>query len=231
MSSQLHDIREYAENTLKMQNGLMILMADLVEIRDSDTGDHIQKTAAYVQIILEGLKLKGYYPDIITPQYKEDVIKSAPLHDIGKIKIPDAILNKPGKLTDEEYEQMKTHTTIGKEIIDKAINGVDGSGFLTEARNMVAYHHERWDGKGYPEGLKGEEIPLSARIMAVADVFDALSSPRVYKPAFPMEKSLQIIEEGKGTQFDPKCVEVFLESLPKIKAALKRINPDYIEFR
>jgi len=225
MSSQLHDIREYAENTIRMQNGLMVLMADMVEIRDSDTGDHIQKTAAYVQIILEGLHLKGYDPEILTPQYKEDVIRSAPLHDIGKIKIPDAILNKPGKLTDEEYEIMKTHTVIGRDIIDKAISEIEGDGFLREARNMVAYHHERWDGKGYPEGLKGEDIPLSARIMAVADVFDALASPRVYKPAFTLEESLKIIEEGKGTQFDPQCVEVFLESLPKIKNVLKHHNP------
>ena len=229
MAKQLHDIRQYAENTIKMQNGLMVLMADMVEIRDSDTGDHIQKTASYVQIILEGLRLKGYYPDILTPQYKEDVIRSAPLHDIGKIKIPDAILNKPGKLTDDEYEIMKTHAVIGRDIIDKAISEVEGEGFLHEARNMVAYHHERWDGKGYPEGLKGEEIPLSARIMAVADVFDALASPRVYKPAFPLQKALQIIEEGKGTQFDPKCVEVFMESLPKVKNILKRHNPGYLD--
>ena len=224
MAEQYRDIRQFSENVMKMQDGLIILMADMVENRDSDTGDHIQKTAAYVRIILRGLKRKGYYLEALTPEYMEYVEKSAPLHDVGKIRIPDAVLNKPGKLTPEEFEIMKTHATAGKDIIDKAIRTVEGGTYLTEARNMAAYHHERWDGNGYPEGLKGEEIPLSARIMSVADVFDALCSTRVYKPAFPLEEALKIIEEGKGTQFDPRCVEVFLDALPDIKAVLRRYN-------
>jgi HD-GYP domain-containing protein (c-di-GMP phosphodiesterase class II) len=154
----------------------------------------------------------------------EYVEKSAPLHDVGKIRIPDAVLNKPGKLTPEEFEIMKTHATVGKEIIDKAISTVEGGSYLKEARNMAAYHHERWDGKGYPEGLKGEEIPLSARVMAVADVFDALTSKRIYKPAFSIEEALKIIEEGRGTQFDPRCVDVFLEALPDVRAVIRRYN-------
>ena len=225
MADQYRDIRQFSENVMKMQDGLIILMADMVENRDSDTGDHIQKTAEYVHIILRGLKRRGYYVDQLSPEYVEYVVKSAPLHDVGKIRISDTVLNKPGKLTPEEYEIMKTHATAGKEIIEKAISTVEGENYLTEARNMAAYHHERWDGKGYPEGLKGEEIPLSARVMAVADVFDALTSTRVYKPAFPLEEALKIIEEGKGTQFDPKCVEVFLEALPDIKNVLKRYKP------
>jgi HD-GYP domain-containing protein (c-di-GMP phosphodiesterase class II) len=136
--------------------------------------------------------------------------------------ISDMILNKPGKLTDEEYEIMKSHTTHGKEIMEKAIATVEGESYLKEARNMAAYHHERWDGKGYPEGLRGEVIPLSARIMSVADVFDALTSRRVYKPAFPLEKALEIIQEGSGTQFDPKCVDAFLDALPEVKQVLKK---------
>ncbi|WP_051688924.1 HD-GYP domain-containing protein [Butyrivibrio sp. AE2032] len=224
MADQYRDIRQYSENVMKMQDGLIILMADMVEKRDSDTGDHIQKTAAYVRIILRGLKRKGYYLEKLTPQYMEYVEKSAPLHDVGKIRIPDAVLNKPGKLTPEEYEIMKTHASAGKEIINKAITTVEGETYLREACNMAAYHHERWDGTGYPEGLKGEEIPLSARVMAVADVFDALCSRRIYKPAFPIEDALKIIEEGKGTQFDPKCVEVFLEALPDIKAVLRKYH-------
>ncbi|MBR5116435.1 MAG: HD domain-containing protein, partial [Lachnospiraceae bacterium] len=223
-AEQMRELRHYAEATAQMQNGLIMTMADMVENRDSDTGAHVQKTAAYVRIILEGLKCKGYYERKLTRKYMNDVIMSAPLHDVGKIRIPDAVLNKPGKLTEEEYAIMKTHTTAGKEIMEKAIETVQGGSYLKEARNMAAYHHERWDGKGYPEGLKGEVIPLSARVMAIADVFDALASPRVYKPAFPFEKAVGIIEEGAGAQFDPKCVEVFLEALPQVQQVLRKYH-------
>ncbi len=219
-AEQMRDIRHYADANAKMQNGLIITMADMVENRDSETGAHSQKIAAYVKIILEGLKRKGYYASKLTPKYIGDVVTSAPLHDVGKINIPDAILNKPGKLTPEEFEIMKTHTTAGKQIMEHAISTVSGENYLKEARNMAAYHHERWDGKGYPEGLHGEVIPLSARIMSVADVFDALVSKRVYKPAFPLEQAIEILKEGAGTQFDPKCVEVFLESMDEVKEVL-----------
>ena len=224
MADQYRDIRRYSDNVLKMQDGLITLIADMVEDRDSDTGYHIQKTASYVRIIMDGLKRKGYYAEQLTPQFVEYVVKSAPLHDTGKIKISDTILNKPGRFTPEEYEIMKKHAVYGKEIIDKAISTVEGESYLREASNMAGYHHERWDGKGYPNGLKEEEIPLSARIMAVADVFDALASKRVYKPAFPLDEALRIIEEGKGTQFDPRCVEVFLEAVPDIEAVLKEYD-------
>ncbi len=220
--AQLGDIRSKSESIARMQNGLIITMADMVENRDSDTGAHVLKTAAYVRIILQGLKRNGYYSEKITDKYMRDVELSAPLHDVGKINISDTILNKPGKLSDEEYEIMKTHTIAGKAILEKAINSMEGDNYLKEARNMAAYHHERWDGKGYPEGLHGEVIPLSARIMAVADVFDALSSPRVYKPAFPFDEAMKIITDASGTQFDPKCVEVFAESAAEVKKVLKK---------
>ena len=222
MAEQIRSIRYYSNATAKMQNGLIMTMADMVENRDSDTGAHVQKTAAYVRILLETLRKKGYYADKIKPNYISDVEMSAPLHDVGKINIPDAVLNKPGKLTDEEFAIMKTHTTAGKKILEKAINTLQGENYLKEARNMAAYHHERWDGKGYPEGLHGEVIPLSARVMAIADVFDALVSPRVYKPAFPLEKAVSIIQEGSGTQFDPKCIEAFTDALPQFVEVMKK---------
>lgn len=227
---QLRRVRRLSDSALKMQDGLIITMANLVENRDSDTGAHVQKTAAYVKIIVEGLKRKGYYAEKITPKFISDVVRSAPLHDVGKINIPDGVLNKPGKLTDEEYEIIKTHTISGRDIMEQAIDTVEGENYLKEARNMAAYHHERWDGKGYPEGLHGEVIPLSARIMAVADVFDALTSERVYKPAFPMEKALQMIQEEAGHQFDPKCVEVFMESVQEVRVILKKYNTSKTSF-
>ncbi len=219
---QLNENHTKSAATSKMQNVLLMTMADMVESRDSNTGAHVLKTAAYVRIILQGLKRNGYYTEKITDKYMRDVEMSAPLHDVGKISIPEAILNKPGKLTSEEFEIIKTHTTAGKAILENAINSMDGDNDLKEARNMVAYHHERWDGKGYPEGLHGEVIPLSARIMAIADVFDALSSPRVYKEAYAFDESVKIIEGGSGTQFDPKCVEVFMESITEIKKVYKK---------
>lgn len=228
-AEQVRAIRRYADSSAKMQNGLIVTMADMVENRDSDTGAHVQKTAAYVKIILEGLQKKGYYAEKITPKYISDVVMSAPLHDVGKINISDTILNKPGKLTEEEFDIMKTHTKSGRLIMDHAISTVEGESYLKEARNMAAYHHERWDGKGYPEGLHGEAIPLSARIMAVADVFDALTSKRVYKPAYPLEKAVEIIKRGSGSQFDEKCVEVFLDSLSEVKNVLTKYNDKDIE--
>ncbi|MCR5501592.1 MAG: HD domain-containing protein [Lachnospiraceae bacterium] len=219
---QLNENHNKSDAISKMQNALIITMADMVESRDSDTGAHVLKTTEYVHIILQGLKRNGYYSEKLTDKFIRDVEMSAPLHDVGKINIPDAILNKPGKLTDEEFAIMKTHTTAGKKILENAISSMEGDNYLKEARNMAAYHHERWDGKGYPEGLHGEVIPLSARVMAVADVFDALSSPRVYKPAFPFDKAVQMIRDGAGTQFDPKCTEVFLESLPEVRKTLRK---------
>ena len=200
----------------QMQSGLIILMADLVESRDKSTGDHIRKTAAYVRIIIEELQKEKVYTDMLTDEYVSKIVNLAPLHDIGKIHISDAILNKPGKLTDEEFKIMKEHTTAGYEILINAKDLVPEADYLEEAEKLAAFHHERWDGKGYPNGLSGEEIPLSARIMAVADVFDALVSPRCYKPPFSYDTALSIIREGAGTQFDPKIVEAFLNAQDRV---------------
>ena len=220
----VNDIRHQSEAIEQLQDGLIVTMADMVEGRDSDTGNHVRKTAAYARIIMESLRSMGCYTDQLTDKYISDVEKSAPLHDVGKISVSDVILNKPGKLTDEEFCIMQTHTTAGKEMIDQVIQTVHGESYLMEGRNLAGYHHEKWNGKGYPEGLAGEEIPLSARVMAIADVFDALSSKRIYKDAMPFEKAVSIIKEDSGSHFDPKCVEAFLNSLDEIRAVLDQYN-------
>ena len=212
------EVQKKGEQIAKLQNGLIIVLADMVESRDQCTGDHIKKTAAYTKIIMEQMKREGIYADQMTDEFIDDVVNSAPLHDIGKIHVPDAVLNKPGRLTDEEFRQIQEHTTAGGEIIDRAIAYVsEDSGYLREARNLAVSHHEKWNGKGYPLGLKGEEIPLSARIMAVADVFDALVSRRSYKAPFPIEKAIDIIRSDAGTHFDANVVKAFLDAEDEIR--------------
>lgn len=203
------DINHKNETIRKMHDAFLITLADMVENRDQNTGDHIRKTASYVEIILNELKREGVYLEQLTDKYIQNVVSSAPLHDVGKINVSDVILNKPGKLTDEEFEIMKTHTTAGGKIISSLIDKVPDSDYLYEAKNLAMYHHEKWNGKGYPSGLAGEDIPLSARVMAVADVFDALISNRCYKKGFPYDKALGIIREERGMQFDPKIVDAF----------------------
>ncbi|MBR2788910.1 MAG: HD domain-containing protein [Erysipelotrichaceae bacterium] len=216
--SYLVETQKQAAALNKMQNGLIMVLADMVESRDQCTGDHVRKTAAYCRIILEQLKKDGEFTAQLTNSYIDDVVNSAPLHDIGKIKVPDAILNKPGKLTDEEFAIMKTHTTAGNEIIQEAMELVStDSGYLKEAKNLATYHHEKFNGKGYPVGLSGDDIPLSARVMAVADVFDALVSRRSYKEPFTFDKAMEIIEEGSGNHFDPRIVKAFFEAKDKVR--------------
>ncbi len=221
-ADQIRSIRMLIRTNERMQSGLIVTMADIIENQSIDSKAHIQKTAEYVRIILEGLKRKGYYAEKMTDKFMNDVEMSAPLYDIGKVKIPEAILNKPGKLTDEENEIMKTHTTVGKRILENAISTVEGENYLKEARNMAAYHHENWDGSGFPIGLHGEVIPLSARIMAIADSFDELTSSRVYKDAVSPQEALEEIKKASGRKFDPRCVEVFEESFTEVRGVLRK---------
>lgn len=199
----------FQEKVSRMQSGMITFMAEVVENRDDNTGGHIRRTAEYVECIAKEMKRQGVYSNILTDRYLSDMVVAAPLHDIGKIHIPDAVLNKPGKLTEEEFGIMKTHTTAGEELLTHAKAELGESGYLNTAVEMAAYHHEWWNGKGYPYGISGEEIPLCARIMAVADVFDALTSKRCYKSAMPLEKAYAIIREESGTHFDPAVVEAF----------------------
>lgn len=201
----------YHKRVSRMQFNIITMMADIVENRDGNTGGHIKRTAKYVEIIARELMHRKAFPDILTKKYVEDMVIAAPLHDIGKIHISDLILNKPGRLTDEEFAIMKTHTTAGGELLTHAIEELGESSYLEMALAMALYHHEWWNGKGYPHGISGDEIPLCARVMAVADVFDALTAKRCYKSAMPLEKALGIIREETGTHFDPVVAEAFLD--------------------
>ena len=172
------------------------------------------------------MKEMGLHRDIITDEYIANVVSSAPLHDIGKIQVPDAILNKPGRLDDNEFEMMKSHTTAGGKVIDRVISEVPESSYLNEAKDLAMCHHEKWDGSGYPNGLSGENIPLSARVMAVADVFDALVSKRIYKDAMPADEAMDIICRDSGKHFDPEVVQAFVASKDDVYKIEKDFRSD-----
>jgi putative two-component system response regulator len=194
-----------------VQDVTIMAMASLAETRDNETGNHIRRTQNYVRALAAQLRKRPELAARLDDGMVEMLYKSAPLHDIGKVGIPDAILLKPGKLTPEEFEVMKTHTTLGRDAIAAAEKLIDApSTFLRLAREIAHFHQEKWDGSGYPEGLAGEAIPFSARLMAIADVYDALISRRVYKAPFPHAKAVAIIGEGRGKHFDPAMVDDFL---------------------
>lgn len=214
----------YYKRNIHLQKSLITAMADLVENRDANTGGHIQRTSLYVEIIARKLQREGKFTDILTNKYIEDMVVAAPLHDVGKIHIPDAILNKPGKLEADEFAIMKTHSAAGGAIISHIEATTGDISYLHIAKEMAEYHHERMDGRGYPHGLSGNDIPLCARILAVADVFDAVSSKRCYKDAFSLEKSFAIIEEESGTHFDRDVAQAFLDSREEVEASLAQIT-------
>ena len=210
----VRNVREISQSLRveKIQQSVISSLATVVEERDENTGEHIQRTSEYVRMLSDAMKADSRYVSV-SAEFLNNVQLAAPLHDMGKIRIPDAILNKPGRLTDEEYTVMKRHSAYGAEIIEKTLQVIEEEDYYNVAKNIARHHHERWDGKGYPDGLKGGEIPLEARIMALADVYDALVSKRVYKEAFSKEKACEILREGAGTQFDPDLTRLFLKSL------------------
>jgi len=194
-----------------IQDVTIMAMASLAETRDNETGNHIRRTQNYVRALAKQLQKHPKFAALLTDEMVEMLYKSAPLHDIGKVGIPDAILLKPGKLTPEEFEIMKSHTVLGRDAIAAAEKLIDApSTFLRLAREIAHYHQEKWDGSGYPDRLAGESIPVAARLMAVADVYDALISRRVYKPPFPRDKAVAIIREGRDKHFDPVMVDALL---------------------
>lgn len=194
----------------RMQSHIITGLASLIENRDVETGEHVLRTGAFVETLTRDAIKDGVYLDQLNESFVSKMTTLAPMHDIGKIVVSDKILRKPGRLTSEEFEEMKKHAAVGGDVIREVLEGVTDEDYLSFAADIATYHHERWDGTGYPKGLSGEEIPLAARIMAIADVFDALISERCYKEPFSFEESVGIIEDGAGTQFDPQLVRVFL---------------------
>ena len=206
------EVSKRTREVLAIQDVTILAMATLAETRDLDTGNHIRRTQHYVKALAEKLRTHPRFASVLTDNYIQMLFKSAPLHDIGKVGIPDRILLKPGRLTPEEFEIMKTHTTLGRDAIEHAeIQLGMPVEFLSTAKEIALSHQEKWDGSGYPQGLAGEAIPLSARLMAVADVYDALISRRVYKNSVPHEQAVAIIQEGRGVHFDPDITDAFVE--------------------
>jgi response regulator RpfG family c-di-GMP phosphodiesterase len=195
---------------------LIFALANMTESRDPETGAHLERTRNYCVVLAEELMKCGRYRDYIDHQFIDGIYQAAPLHDIGKVAIADAILFKPERLGPAEFERMKAHTTIGASTMEKVIRQ-SGADLFGIAQKICLYHHERWDGSGYPEGLSGESIPVEARIMAIADVYDALLSKRVYKPAMSMADAREWIKQGAGTQFDPDMVAVMLENIGRFE--------------
>ena len=193
-----------------MQNHVISGLANLIENRDTDTGEHISRTSAYVKKLSEFAREDGVYTEQLTDHFITLMYTLAPMHDIGKILVSDNILKKPGKLTTDEFDQMKKHASLGGKVVSEVLDGITDEEYLSFASDIASGHHEKWDGSGYPFGLKGEQIPLPARIMAIADVFDALISERCYKKPIPVNEAFEIIRQESGTHFDPNLVEVFL---------------------
>jgi putative two-component system response regulator len=216
-------LRQRTQQLEQLNTSIISIMAELVEDRDKLTGGHIERTSRYLRMLVDAMQERGIYADELQDWDKDMIIASSRLHDVGKITISDSILNKPGKLTKEEYEQIKTHVTAGERIIDNMIMQTSGGIFLYYAKLFVGYHHEHWDGSGYPHKLKGTEIPLQGRLLALVDVYDALVSERVYKPAFPHEEAVRIIMSEKGKSFDPQIADVFYEIQNQFRDEVKTL--------
>ncbi len=209
------EVEQKTRHIVEMHDNLIMSLAMMVESRDNSTGGHIKRTSVGVKILIDEIIKENVIP--VSEEFCRDVIKSAPMHDLGKIAVDDAVLRKPGKFTDEEFEKMKCHAAEGARVIHEILLHTDDESFKKVAENVAHFHHERWDGSGYPDKLSGEQIPLEARIMAIADVYDALVSKRVYKEAFDFEKADRIIMEGMGSQFDPGLKSAYEKARPRLE--------------
>ena len=206
----------------KMQHDVIITMANVIESRDGTTGEHVKRTSIYTLMLAEKMLEKGLYADALTPEFMENIRNAAPLHDIGKITIPDAILSKPDRLTKEEYALIQSHSKAGADMLKRNMPGMVDPDFLQVACDMANYHHEKWDGTGYPEKLKGEEIPLSARILAVPDVYDALVSKRQYKEGMSVDEAFKIMYEDYNKGFEGVILDTFAELKPELIKMLEK---------
>ena len=226
-NTRLEDqVRERTKQLEGLQDALIISMASLAETRDNETGHHIRRTQYYIQELARYMSGNPKFSECLTPKDIDLIYKTAPLHDIGKVGVPDRILLKPGRLTAEEFDEMKRHTTYGRDTLDAAEKTLGTQvNFLKTAKNIAYYHHEKWDGSGYPEGLFGEDIPVCARLMAIVDVYDALISRRPYKEPMTHDQAYNIIIEGSGTHFDPDVVQAFVE----IKNRVAEIAVEYAD--
>ncbi len=216
-----HMVEQQLQRITQLQQDIIFSMANLIESRDGTTGEHVKRTSGYVNLLVERMQERGLYEEKLTNKYVDYLRKAAPLHDIGKIAVPDAVLQKPGKLTKEEYDMIQIHAEEGGRLIRENMSRIADQEFVEIACDMAACHHEKWGGGGYPKGLKGEEIPLSARILAIADVFDALVSERQYKKGMSLEQAFAILEQERGKTFEPELLDVFLEAEDELRQMLK----------
>ena len=215
--SLLEMVEERTNDILTLQSAVITWAAEVIEFRDEETGQHVERVQKYLGILLNEMERAELYSDEVKTWDVDAFLKSALLHDVGKIKVSDEILLKKTQLTDEEFAQIKLHSLYGKMLIESLEEKVPNQTFLHYAKTLAYSHHERWDGTGYPDGLKGEEIPLQARMMSLVDVYDALISERPYKKAFSHEESLKIISDGRGTHFDPDLTDLFLNLSDRIR--------------
>ena len=221
-------VQERTSELARTQDAAIYLMASLAETRDNETGQHIHRTQHYVKTLADTLHAAPGYREYLHEPFVDLLFKSAPLHDIGKVGVPDQILLKPGPLQGEEWEEMKRHAIYGRIAIERVEEDLGKCDFLETAKEIAYTHHERWDGKGYPEGLSEEDIPVSGRLMAVADVYDALISRRVYKPAFSHEKAVEIMRAERGLHFDPQVLDAFLDKQGDFRAIAMRFRDEYL---
>ena len=216
-------LSERTAQLVRLQNSIVFTLADVVENRDSNTGGHIDRTTVFIDITISAMMEHGLYTDEMSGWDRDSVISSARLHDLGKIAIPDSILNKPDKLTPEEFSVIKTHCVAGEQIIEHMISRTGDADFLYNAKLFTAFHHEKWNGAGYPFGLVETDIPLHGRIMAIVDVYDALTSQRPYKSAFSSEEAIRIIRSEAGTHFDPGIADIFCDVKDKLELAKHKL--------